>query len=377
MLFTNTNELLYIQVYNYYKELIASGSLLPNSKLPSIRKCANQLEISKTTAESAYLLLAADGYIVSKPGSGYYVTNIATKKKEENYLQEEKKPKVLYDFCTTQVDKESFNLDLWRRYVKSALRQEERLLSYGDPQGEYELRQAVCKYLSSHRNVVCTPESIVVGAGFQSLLHILCPLLKDYHTIGFQDSKFTKGQAIFKDYHFEIEKSKNAQILYVTPSHKNELGDSMPVVERFQLLYQIQESNRLIIEDDFDSEFCHNRPAPSLQGLDRGEHVVYLCTFSKLLLPSIRISFMILPPHLLALYKKKKDNYNQTASKTEQIALCQFIRDGHFEAQIRKAQKFYVTKASQMMKEAKKIFSDCEVSKGDSGLIICIHLKRN
>jgi GntR family transcriptional regulator/MocR family aminotransferase len=154
------------------------------------------------------------------------------------------------------------------------------------------------------------------------------------------------------------------------------MGDIMPVAERFQLLDCMQGKHRFIIEDDFDSEFCYNRPAPSLQGLDSGEHVIYLCTFSRLLLPSIRISFMILPPSLLALYEKRKYLYNQTASKAEQIALCQFIRDGHLEAQIRKTKKFYTSKANRLMKEAKKMFKDSVVTTGDSGLIICIHLKK-
>lgn len=379
LILKESNELLYLQVYNYYKDLILSGNLLPGTKLPSIRKCASQLEISRTTAENAYLYLAAEGYIISKPQSGYYVTDIAKKKEKYDAIkkQTEKSEQVLYDFCATTIDEDSFNLNLWRRYIKSALRQEERLLSYGESQGEYELREAVCKYLNSHRNVMCTPDSIVVGAGFQSLLHILCPLLQEYKRVWIQDAGFTKGQAIFNDYGFSlVDVEKNADILYVTPSHMNNLGDVMPVPKRLELLHQIQDKNTLIIEDDFDSEFCYNRPAPSLQGLDSGEHVIYLCTFSRLLLPSIRISFMILPPSLLALYQKKKDLYNQTASKAEQIALCQYIRDGHLEAQIRKTQKFYTSKANRLMQEAKRIFKESSVTCGDSGLVICIHLKK-
>ena len=379
MIFKESNELLYLQVYNYYKDLILSGNLPSGTKLPSIRKCASQLEISRTTAENAYLYLAAEGYIISRPQSGYYVTDIAKKKEKYDLIkhQTKKSEKLLYDFSATTIDQESFNLNLWKRYIKNALRQEDRLLSYGESQGEYELREAVCKYLNSHRNVMCTPDSIVVAAGFQSLLHILCPLLKEYRKVWIQDNGFIKGQAIFNDYGFSLINSQmEADILYITPSHMNNLGDVMSVSKRFELLHQIQDTNTFIIEDDFDSEFCYNRPAPSIQGLDSGEHVIYLCTFSRLLLPSIRISFMILPPVLLELYKKKKDLYNQTASKAEQIALCQYIRDGHLEAQIRKTQKFYTTKANRLMQEAKRIFKESEVTCGDSGLVICIQLKK-
>ena len=120
----------------------------------------------------------------------------------------------------------------------------------------------------------------------------------------------------------------------------------MSVKERFDLTEYARQNNKLIIEDDYGSEFRYfHRPTPSLQGLDRGENTVYLGTFSKLLLPSIRISFMILPQSLLSRYKKKKDLYNQTVSKADQIALCSYIRDGHLNSQIRKSRKLYSQKS--------------------------------
>ena len=110
--------------------------------------------------------------------------------------------------------------------------------------------------------------------------------------------------------------------------------------------YQWDLDRKLIVEDDYGSEFRYfNRPTPSLQGLDGGENVVYLGTFSKLLLPSIRISFMILPQSLTEVYERKKDLYNQTVSKADQIALCSYIRDGHLNSQIKKSRKIYVQKS--------------------------------
>ena len=126
-----------------------------------------------------------------------------------------------------------------------------------------------------------------------------------------------------------------------------------------KLLREASRENILLIEDDYNSEFCYvHHPAPSIQGLAGGEGVVYLGTFSRMLLPSIRLSFMVLPSDLLEQYEKRKDFYNQTASKAEQIALCQFIRDGHLESQIRKARKYYQAKSKLLCQEAQRIFGD-------------------
>ena len=155
----------YLRVYEYYKELIVSGQMKSGAKLPSIRKCSLQLQLSRTTVETAYMLLAADGYIISRPQSGFYVTDavLAAANREEiehGVTRQEERPEIRYDFASSNVDRESFQFDLWRRYVKSALRQDERLLSYGEPQGEREFREALCAYLGRHRNVICTPGQV-------------------------------------------------------------------------------------------------------------------------------------------------------------------------------------------------------------------------
>ena len=136
-------------------------------------------------------------------------------------------------------------------------------------------------------------------------------------------------------------------------------GEVMHITERMDLLKEAFEKDILIIEDDYNSEFrYYNRPTPSLQGLAGGRGVVYLGTFSRLLLPSIRMSFMVLPPELLPVYRERSHYYNQTSSKTEQIALCQFIRDGHLESQIRKARKLYTAKAKKLCEDIGRIFGD-------------------
>ncbi len=371
----------YLQVYQYYKELIVTGKMLPGARMPSVRKCAAQLQVSRTTAEAAYMNLAADGYILSRPQSGFYVTgrgqNEQKNRKRERDSGRSRK-EILYPFASSALDRESFNFDLWRRYIKSALRQDERLLSYGEPQGEYDLREAICGYLAQNRNAVCKPEDVIVGAGVQSLLHILLPLLKkDRHSVFLQNPRFLQGAALFEDYGFvRTENRQQADILYITPSQMTRQGDIMPVADRIALIRQAQEQGQLIIEDDYDSEFRYmNRPTPCLQGLAGGEEIVYVSTFSKLLLPSIRISFMVLPPSLLEAYLVRRDMYNQTASKTEQIALCQFIRDGHLNSQIRKAKRLYTGKARQLCEEIEKVFSGgAKARMGQGGFYIQMEL---
>lgn len=369
----------YLQVYDYYRELITTGRLMEGTKMPSIRRCAQQLGLSRTTIETAYLCLAADGYIIARPQSGYYVTKRMTKTALVNASScttLSTDHSIQYNFTSNNVDADSFDFSLWRRYIKSTLRQDGRMLTYGEPQGEYELRETLCHYVTNKRNAVCHPENIVIGAGSQALLNILCPLIKSRKNVCFHDTYFAQGMAIFEDYDFTfVQDKEQANILYMTPSHMTTLGDVMNVRKRLSLLKECSEHDRLIIEDDYDNEFRYfSKPIPCLQGLSGGENVVYLSTFSKLLLPSIRLSFMILPDSLLPLYAKKKALYNQTASKSEQLALCQFLRDGHLDSQIRKLKRLYTNKAKYLSTLLEEAFGDrAEIFMGES--VFLVHLK--
>lgn len=371
--------MLYVQVYEYYKKIILSGGMESGSKMPSLRICSQQLGISRTTAENAYLLLAADGYIMAKAQSGYYVTDrqsLAEQKEEKQ--QQKKKDNILYDFTLTGVDRESFQFDLWRRYVKSALRQDERLLSYGEPQGEWELREILAAWVRQRRNVICTAENIVVGAGVQSLLYILCPLWKKCEVVSFPTPDFNQGISVFRDFGFQISyRNKNADIVYVTPAHMTRWGEIMPVSRRLELVHHAKKRGSFIIEDDYENEFVYmQKPTPSLQGLAGGERVIYIGSFSRLLLPSIRISFMVLPPELLPIYQARKNQYNQTASKIEQIALGQFIRDGHMSAQIRKLKRLYTAKMKELIQILQEEFGEnVDIVLGEGGIHMLLMLR--
>lgn len=402
MLFEKSgNQPLYMQLYEYYKRRIINGEIKNGTRLPSIRKCAAELELSKTTVETAYFQLAAEGYVTSKANSGFYVSDLSSfagsfaisgAEKREIKSDGKKgniKQEIKYDFASSSVDSESFDFALWRRYMKSALRDDARLLSYGEPQGEYDLREAICEYAAKSRDTVCTPEQVVIGSGVQSLLYILCAVIGERGlNAAFSGFYFEKGETVFRDMGYNVFSypgradvsefiRDKISVVYVSPSGFNERGEVLPVHDRLKLIEYARENGALIVEDDYDSEFrYYGRPVPSLQGLDAGRNVVYLGTFSKLLIPSLRVSFMILPTSIMPEYQKIKNSYSQTASKAEQIALARFIRDGHLSSQIRKVRKLYMNKSRKLCSDAEKIFGDkakCEVSEG--GFLIRLDVK--
>ena len=370
-------ELLYLQVYRHYRELILNGRLPEGSRMPSLRKCSQELRLSRTTIENAYLQLAADGYIISKAQSGYYVTDIASREPLLPKTPAHHAADFRYDFASSGVDRESFRFDLWQRYLKSALRQNERLLSYGEPQGEADFRQSLADYVRQRRNILCSPDDIVVGAGVQSLLHILCPLIREKETVSFPTPSFVQGSTVFSDYGFQVSyRNKDCGVVYVSPAHMTKWGEIMPVSRRLELIRYAGQRDSLIIEDDFENEFVYlQKPTPSLFSLAGGHRVVYLGSFSRLLLPSIRISFMILPPELTGRYQEKSECYNQTASKAEQIALCQFIRDGHLAAQTRRLKRLYAQKLRQLLSDVRNTFgTDCHIQTGSAGTSLALTL---
>ena len=380
---------LYVSLYDHYKALIEDGTLKAGTKLISIRRCCEEQEISRTTVETAYMQLAADGYIISKPQSGYYVCDVGAAPKIDFSEPESKRklaPRVLYDFRSASADPDSFNVNEWGRYVKSVLRHPERLLSYGEPQGEPELRREICEYAEKQRGVVCTDEQVVVAAGTQSLLHILCGIIKRPESAFFTGAYFGQGEAVLEDHgikavrmpyeELESEKIPSGSLIYISPSHMTKWGQVLSVSGRRKLLRLSQSTDSLIIEDDYDSEFRYfGRPVPSLQGMDAGNNVIYIGSFSRLLLPSIRLSFMVLPKKLLGAYSLRSKSYNQTASKTEQLALCSYMRDGRLYSQIRKQRKLYFSKSAALCDEIKNVFgSFADAKTGDSGYLVLMEI---
>ena len=359
---------LYRQLYNSIKERIGGGCPAVGEKMPSIRRISEELGISRTTVEQAYGQLCVEGYLVSRPQSGYYVEAAVIDKSTlppDNTPESEPEPDVRYDFGSRYVDSRSSDLDLWRKYVRAALSREDIVTSYGHYQGEPELRMQLTRFGSLIRGVNATPDRIVVGAGVQPLLSLICGLLgKRAGSVGIEYPCFPHAERVFRDFRLNItalghdkygitpEELSNTgiDVLYLNPSNTEGMGRPMPISRRAELLEWAEQADGLIIEDDYNGALrFRSHPVPAMQGMSDGNRVIYLGSFSKLLMPSVRISYMVLPPELADLYRSRGSSYNQTSSKTEQLALAEYIRDGHIEKKLRRLRKIYSEKSERLM----------------------------
>jgi len=367
----------YIQLYDYIKKEIEGGNLENGEKLPSVRAVTKTLSISKATVENAYNQLVLEGYIESKVKSGYYVLGFnaselghfkrvqITQSNREAIIEIEK------PFNTDGTEESAFNFIEWKKAVNRVLEYEKKaLLSYGDAKGEYCLRQEIASFVHQSRGGVCKPEQVVIGAGIQYLFGLIASTFKnEYGSIAFEYPGFSKGMVIFEDYGYEmvkiplekdgidmktLEKSQ-ANIVYVSPSHQYPTGNVMAIKKRLQLLDWAKKNNAYIIEDDYDSLLRYEGyPVPALQGLNEGENVIYVGSFSKLLIPALRISFMILPESLMAKFEMVLPRYSQSVSKIEQLALENFMREGAFERHIRRIKKIYGRKNALLIDAFKR-----------------------
>lgn len=371
----------YEQVYSFYVKQIEDGSLKTGDRMPSIRESERTLNVSRTSIETAYLQLAADGYIYSVEKVGYFVSDMVLRIENENNQvisgNKKESKEYTYDLAVIGEDKTVSCLQLWRRYMKSALRQEERLLNYPNNQGEEDLRQEIAAYVRKTRNIICSADDIVIGAGFQSLLSLLISLIPGEKTISFPTKNFADGATIFKNAGYEVNyRNKECHVIYVTPSYMTKWGEVMTMKRRHELIDHARINNHLIIEDDYQNEFVFsNKATPSLYAMTGGENIAFLGSFSRVLLPSVRISFLILPKGVRKEYEGIKHLYNQTASIAEQIALASFLRDGHLNRHIKKMRRLYEEKRKLMYQGLKKVFTkDASIIMGESGMEIGVKL---
>lgn len=391
---------MYRQLYDNLREAVCSGSLGIGEQLPSIRRMSEELGVSRTTVEQAYQQLCVEGYIISRPQSGYYVEAALPDASEAVPRQPEKaltKPEdagqaVRYDFSSRYVESRRSDRELWRKYVRSVLSREEIVSSYGHFQGEPELRSQLARYGMQLRGVNATPDRIVVGAGVQPLLSILCGLLgESAGRVGIEYPCFPQAERVFRDFRLHIlplshDKygvtakelyAAKIDILYLNPANTESMGRPMPVSRRAALMEWAENTQGLIIEDDYNGALrFKSRPVPAMQGMGSGERVVYLGSFSKLLMPSVRISYMVLPPDLAALYRERGVNYNQTSSKIEQLALAEYMRDGCIEKRLRRLRKIYAEKSDFLMTQLNRVLgTSAQITLAETALCIDVLFK--
>lgn len=392
-----SKEPLYMQLYRHFRAEIEQNNLKEGNKIPSIRSLADSLSISKITVEKAYQQLLCEGYIKSGNRTRYSVNRFVESSLPDPVphaailADSTVEAPIRYDLASGEMDMEGFDFVLWKRYINKAFMDQNRLMRYGDLQGETELRRQIVGYIRS-RGVTCHHEQVIVGPGVQSLLNMLASILKPNHDgIAFEEPGFKIGRRIWEDRGFQIIPVKlkregidtdelagsGARLVYVTPSHQFPTGYIMPIGERIRLLNWASQTGATIIEDDYDSEFRYfGRPLPALKGLDTEGAVIYMGSFSKVIPPSIRISYMVLPDRLLEVYQKRVSLYNQAASTVEQLALARYMADGHLERQIRRLRKLYNEKHDLFLDNIRTMFGKrVEINETESGLHMVLTVK--
>jgi len=378
---------LYLQLYLYLRDAILSEGILPGEKLPSLRLMAKQLGLSVTTIDLAYNQLLTEGYITSKPQSGYYVCSIPSDAGKSRVT----KTSIFKDYGTdfenlsyfdhsalktTFYDPTTFDFIKWKKCTNKILTDYSNfLLLEGDPRGEAPLRYEISKYIYQARGVCCTPDQIVIGAGTQQLTGLLCIILNrlGIEYVAFEAPGYVPIQDIFQTRGFkmslvpvskegiQIEKlpANIKSVAYVSPSNQFPTGSIMPIGRRYGLLEWASQNNSIIIEDDYNSELRYfGKAVPSLQGLDEEERVIYLSSFSSTLFPSIKISYMVLPEPMLKLFEEILGGYNQTCSKTEQLTLALYMEKGFYQTNIKKLRSLYSQKIQIATQSLKKHFKD-------------------
>lgn len=380
---------LYLQLYEQIKMDIQNNTLA-GTKLLSIRKMCQEYKLSKTTVESAYNQLYAEGYIESRPQSGFFVSEDLHKefKQKHQEMSEEKisEKKYKYNFYPAQYSDDVFPKKLWAKLHNKVITSI-NLGLYPNKQGDLELRKEIKNYLASSRAVICEEEQIIVCSGFSDSMFIVATLLKEFTSfISIENPGYKVTPKVFKlfDYKInpiaitkqgidlkELEQSKS-KLVYVTPSHQYPTGVTIPISKRIKLINWAIKNNSYIIEDDYDSELSYNnRPIPSLQGINNNERVIYSGTFSKALSPALRISYLVLPKKLLEKYKNTFDFSFSGVPIDIQKTLEAFIKEGYWDKHIRKMRALNKKKHDLMRKAMSTYLKDTiKILREGSGLAI-------
>lgn len=391
---------LYEQIYQYIKENIVTGRIAYQEKLPSTRLLAKHLEVSRSTVELAYEQLLSEGYIESEPYRGFFAAEIeglVHLVQEQRICAEEeegKEKRYRFDFTPNGVDLKSFPYNAWRKLSKEILLDDKvELFRLGNPQGERGFREAICKYLYQARGVNCHPGQVIVGAGSDYLLMLLCSVIGREHVIAVENPAYKQAYRLFVSQSYQVcpvgmdvygmkvasLRETEADVAYVTPSHQYPTGIVMPMKRRMELLkWANEEEGRYIIEDDYDSEFRYKgKPIPALQGYDRGGKVIYLGTFSKSIAPAIRMSYMVLPEELADSYRNKCGFISSTVSVVDQLIMRRFIEDGYYERHLNKTRALYKGRHDLLIKGLAPLAGRCMISGEYAGVHLLLSFEGN
>lgn len=346
----------YYYLYFAIKEDILSGRIKKNEKLPSKRSLAEHLGISLITVETAYQMLKDEGYIESRERSGYFVSELKLLGKKINTDKE----MVLLDLPKRNVwDREAdsyFPESVYFKTVRSILTEySSELLEKSPNEGCAILRNAIAKYLLRYRGILAQPGQIIIGSGAEHLYSTVVRMFGNERKYGIEDPSYQQIRMVYEGMGAKCEmlkmgkegilsnelKKAKADILHVTPFHSYPSGVTATTQKRYEYLEWAKEgAGRIIIEDDFDSEFfMPGKPIDTLYMSDDSQSVIYINTFSKSLSPSIRIGYMILPEKYLSVYQEKMGDFSCTVPVLDQYVLAEFIDRGHFEQHLNRVRR--------------------------------------
>lgn len=386
-----TKEPLYEQIYLAVKEEIKTGALPFGAKLPSARRLAKHLGISRNTVDTAYGQLVSEGYVKAEPKRGFFVCQVeelADLKISLELPKEEIEPEpeeIPYDFSPSGVDMSQFPYHIWRKLMKDIMIDDHReLFQKGNFQGDLELRKAIMYYLRQSRGVHVTTSQIIVGAGMENLLFLLRQIFGGAKTVGIENPVYIHAHEMLKELGFGIRpitmdesglsvkelETSGADLAYVTPAHQYPTGVVMPIGRRSQLIrWAEKEEGRYIIEDDYDSEFRYfGKPIPALQGISQSNKVIYMGTFSRAIAPAIRVSYMVLPQQLIPAYREVGKAFSCAVSRIDQRVLTLFLTEGHFERHLNRMRNIYKEKHDLLLSCLQEMGDGVKVSGQGAGV---------
>ncbi|EDP24769.1 MocR-like pyridoxine biosynthesis transcription factor PdxR [Parvimonas micra] len=381
------NGILYMQIYEYFKNEIINGTYKANTKLPSKRNLAKEYKISLNTVDNAYSKLLEEGFIYSKERQGFFVSDVG-----ELYVLDSKpihitkeEENIEYDFSYSGVSEE-FPYKIFKK-ISSNIFDNKDILEKVDYQGYFPLRTQISEYLDKSRGFKADPSQIVISSGSEYLFQIIFKLISGKFGIedpgynmlsNIMDTNDIKYEFISVDENgMDLEKLKKSKsdFCVITPAHQFPTGVIMNMQRRVELLNM--KKIKYVIEDDYDSEFKYSkRPVPALKSIDVNDKVIYIGSFSKSISPSFRVSFMVLPFDLVEKYNKIFKFFICPVSIMVQKMLTTFIETGEFEKHLNRMRKIY-SKKRQLLIDMLSERKDITIRGADAGLHVVLEYPKN
>jgi len=380
------------EIYRQLRRAILDGRLRPREYLPPTRELARRLSVARTTVTVAYDRLSGEGFVASRVGAGTFVTEYAASARRESKGRRPDgalRPLPLwnslplvsafdrpaqFDFRSGLPDASLFPHDRWRRLIASSLeRKPARAAIYGDPAGYPPLREAIARYIGIGRGMEISADDITIVNGTQQGLDIVGrTMLAPRDRVALEDPGYPLVRRLFESLGARISSvpvdqsglvvdalPRRARLVYVTPSHQYPLGVSMSLHRRRGLLEWAERNNAAIVEDDYDSEFrFRDRPIEPLQTLDGSGRVIYLGSFSKTMLPTIRLGFLVAPTSLRSAVHRAKQLTDWHTAIPLQVALTEFIETGEFSRHVRKMREVYRVRREMIIEVLTQQFGD-------------------